>query len=285
MEVIIISNIVLKRFFSKRMLHDISRNNDELFDYVIKRYVQNPEGKTYYELIDEIYVYISKEYRTEYFYKNTLLNKLLFKNHNYNSTSVLTELPIGNAKADFIMINGKAVVYEIKTELDNLDRLQCQIEDYYRAFTEVVIVTHSDYIERAINLVPEYVGIIELTKRQALKTIRKAIIHADELDATTIFKVLRKKEFESILLRNGKTLPTGNQFIYYRQCLELLKQMSTEVLQKEMQRELKKRTEIKQVEFCLSTPEDLHFLTYFDNSLLKESEILAEKLGQFYGGQ
>ena len=44
----------------------------------------------------------------------------------------LTELPVGDSKADFIMINGRGVVYEIKTDLDNLLRLENQIRDYYR---------------------------------------------------------------------------------------------------------------------------------------------------------
>lgn len=39
----------------------------------------------------------------------------------------LTELPIGDSKADFIMINGRGVVYEIKTDLDNLNRLNSQL--------------------------------------------------------------------------------------------------------------------------------------------------------------
>ena len=264
------------------MLRDILCGDNKLFDNVVKRYVQKIEGKTYYELIDEVYAHISKEYRTEYFYKNTLLNEMLFRSRDYKSTVALTELPVGKAKADFITINGGAVVYEIKTELDNLDRLQCQIREYYKAFTEVVIVTHSGYIGKVVNLVPAYVGIIELTKWHELKTVREAAAHADELDAATIFKLLRKKEFESILLRSGRALPAVNQFIYYRQCFDLLQQMPIEVFQEEMQKELKKRVKTNQVEFCLSTPKSLRFLTYFDNHLSKEPEVLSEKMGQIY---
>ena len=50
------------------------------------------------------------------------------------------------------MINGKGVVYEIKTELDNLERLNSQIEDYYKAFTNVVIVTYEENIEKFLTL-------------------------------------------------------------------------------------------------------------------------------------
>lgn len=46
-----------------------------------------------------------------------------------NTTTALTEIAIAKSKADFVLINGKAVVYEIKTELDNLERLSAQVDD------------------------------------------------------------------------------------------------------------------------------------------------------------
>lgn len=62
---------------------------------------------------------MDKEYRNEYFYKNTIFNQLLVQKHDLYNTAALTELPIADSKADFVMINGKGVVYEIKTDLDN----------------------------------------------------------------------------------------------------------------------------------------------------------------------
>ena len=142
------SNLILKRFFSKAMLHDLlSDKQNDIFDCVIEKYVPEPQGKTYSELISDVYSYIGKEYRTEYFYKNTLLNKLMLKKHDYKKTIALTELPIANSKADFVMINGRGVVYEIKTELDNLDRINSQIMDYQKAFSEIFIVTYQENLE------------------------------------------------------------------------------------------------------------------------------------------
>ena len=85
--------------------------------------------------------------RNEYYYKNTLLNKLLLGIHSVNTTTALTEIPIAKSKADFVLINGKAVVYEIKTELDNFDRLENQINDYYTAFDHVAVVTCKENIQ------------------------------------------------------------------------------------------------------------------------------------------
>ena len=69
----------------------------------------------------------------------------------------MTEIPVGNAKPDFILINGKAVVYEIKTEFDNFDRLENQITEYYRAFNHVAIVTH----EKNVNLALEKIRLLK----------------------------------------------------------------------------------------------------------------------------
>lgn len=279
------NNLILKRFFSKTTLNDLlSQKNSNIFDCVVRRYIKNPNGKKYDELISEIYTYIGKEYRTEYFYKNTILNKLLFKKHDYRKTIALTELPVGKSKADFIMINGKGIVYEIKTELDNLERLETQIYDYYKAFKQVVIVTYNENIDKVISIVPKYVGIMELTKRHALKTIREPQNNSNYLDYYTIFKILRKHEFENILINNKLGLPDVIQFKYYNECFNLIKTMEIEKLQKEMLSQLKMRMRIETVEFCKSTPSELRFLTYFDSTFKTKSDEFEMIMKKNYGG-
>lgn len=279
------NNLILKRFFSKAVLHNLFSGNDEgIFDCVVRRYVVEPKGKPYGKLISEIYTYMDKEYRTEYYYKNTMLNKLLLKKHNYKKTIVLTELPIGNSKADFIMINGKGTVYEIKTELDNLDRINSQIEDYYKAFSEVVIVTYTDNIEKVLETVPETVGIMELTKRRALRTVRDSMEVYSKLDYYTIFKILRKYEFEYILATQGYDLPRVSQFQYYSGCFNLINKIDICVLQKLMLKELKKRMRIETVEFSIDVPEELRFLIYFDNTILDYKDTFFTTLNRIYGG-
>ena len=77
--------------------------------------------------------------------------------HSPRTTTALTEVPIGKSKADFILINGKAIVYEIKTELDNFDRLDGQMEDYYKAFSRMVVVTSEknyDNVQQSFKILP-----------------------------------------------------------------------------------------------------------------------------------
>lgn len=58
---------------------------------------------------------------------NTLLNKLLVGKHSVNTTTALAQVRIDQHIADFVMINGEGKLYEIKSELDNFDRLYDQL--------------------------------------------------------------------------------------------------------------------------------------------------------------
>ena len=139
---------------------------------MIKKYINYDSTKTNSELVSEIYNILKTEYRNEYYYKNTLLNKLLLGVHSVNTTTALTEIPIAKSKADFVLINGKAVVYEIKTELDNLERLESQINDYFKAFDHVAVVTYNENvtaIQKKIDSIGKPVGIYVLQNRGTIK--------------------------------------------------------------------------------------------------------------------
>lgn len=279
------NNLVLKRFFSKNMVHDLLLGKEErLFNYVVRRYIKDPEDKSYETLISEIYSVMNKEYRTEYYYKNTMLNKLLFKNHDYRKTIALTELPVGNSKADFVMINGKGIVYEIKTELDNLERLGGQIHDYYKAFTNVYIVTYRENLERIENTVDNSVGIMVLTKRNALKTMRKPKEYKEKLEYETIFRILRKREFEEIIKGHNMNLPQVSQFEYYTECFKLIKKIEIFELQREMLKQLKTRMKIEIAEQSIRMPDELKFLVYFDTLKQEECEKIDNILNKQFGG-
>ena len=143
----------------------IEKNNvPDSFQKCITRYVKDDQDLTYGKVISRIYSYMDNEYRNEYYYKNTLFNNLLLQKHSLLETAALTELPIANSKADFVMINGKGIVYEIKTDLDNLQRLESQIIDYYKVFKYVNVVVSKKQLEKVKEFLQETkVGIYELT--------------------------------------------------------------------------------------------------------------------------
>ena len=260
------NSILLNKFFTRNTFKQLlSEGESSAYSAVIRRYIVNDTSMTNGECISEIYHYLKTDYQNEYYYKNTLLNKLLLGIHNPRTTTALTEVPIGNSKADFILINGKAIVYEIKTALDNLDRLDGQIKDYYRAFSRVVVVTSEekyDEISQKFNNSP--VGICLLTKKGTLSTRKEPAEYCDDLSNSIMFKILRKKEYERILIKLFGSLPNVSQFEYYRACKTLFESLSTDVAYNLFIQALKLRTKIDVVEYS-SVPYELKFLVYFSD--------------------
>ena len=230
----------------------------------IRRYV-NDDNMTFGEAISCVYDYMGNNYRNEYYFKNTIFNKLLIQKHDLYKTAALTELPIGKSKADFVMINGRGIVYEIKTDLDNLLRLKNQIEDYYKIFSYVYVVVGKKQLEAVKTLFAETkTGIYELNKSGNLICRKKAKCERSNLSYEAMFGTLRKYEFESILLKHYGKLPGVNAFEYYRECLKYISKINIQTLQKDVMECLKRRTLMvieKPIE--IEVPYELRFYAYF----------------------
>lgn len=265
------------------MMHDC---NNSIYGTVVQRYVDDPEDKDNGTLISEVYRFMSKAYRNEYFYQNTLLNKLLLGKHSINTTTALTQIPISKSKADFILINGKAVVYEIKTELDTFDRLSTQLRDYYKAFNHVCVVTSENHYERAINILADTpVGIYVLTQQNTISsTLKKEpIANNSSLEYTVIFKILHKREYESILLQYYGELPTASQVFYYGECLKQFSQIPILEAYNMALKQLKKRNKILISDFE-KVPYELKSLIYFSKLSKSDWKALDSFLNKKYRG-
>lgn len=277
----------LNRFFTRNMLrHFIDRKEDRVYSSVVRRYIVDANEKNNGQLISEIYCELKKNYRNEYFYKNTLLNKLLLGVHSMNTTTALTEVSIAKSKADFILINGKAVVYEIKTELDNLERLTTQLEDYYKAFDHVAVVTYEENLgalQRLLDSINKPIGIYLLRKNGCLSTVRQPERYTNDLDGEIIFKLLRKSEYEKILVEKYGTLPNVTQFEQYSACRELFLQMPLDEAYLMVLKALKRRMKIEKEEF-VKIPYELKFLAYFMDLTIKDYKNLEMFLECKYGG-
>lgn len=278
---------ILNKIFSRNTFRRCYEEGDaKVYRQVIRRYVDYDSEKTNSELISEIYSVLKNEYRNEYYYKNTLLNKLLLGVHSVNTTTALTEIPVAKSKADFVLINGKAVVYEIKTELDNLDRLESQINDYFKAFDHVAVVTYKENIEairKKIEGIGKPVGIYVLQKRGTLKTIQEPKAYKDALDAQVLYKILRKPEYEDIILKKYGFLPEVSAFQYYSECRKLFMKIPVEESYGYVLKLLKKRTRIIK-EAYKEIPYELKFLAYFMELKTEDYKKITYFLNQPYGG-
>ena len=237
---------------------------------------------TYKSVISALYQELKLNHRNEYFYKNELLNSLLIQNGKISFCSALTELPVANSKTDMIFIdeNNVGTVYEIKTELDTLNRLESQIQDYYKAFSYIYVVTSANHLHQLEQVLEgTNVGIIELTNDNEFVYRKEAAYNANSLSHDVLFRILRKKEFESIVLKYFGKLPGVSDFVYYGTCLELLKNLDIVLFQKEGMSCLRKRNLIRDVEsFTDNVPYELSFYGYFSKKYRNKWDMLGNFL-------
>lgn len=66
-----------------------TRNVPDSLCQCIQRYVKSGD-LTYGNAISQIYSYMNNNYRNEYYYKNTIFNKLLIEKHDLYNTAALT---------------------------------------------------------------------------------------------------------------------------------------------------------------------------------------------------
>lgn len=280
---------ILTRLFSRQSLIELLNNHSSnIYNDCIDRFLRDAdvENKSNRQIIKSLYAIGEKNYRNEYFYKNTILNKILLKLHNINTTIALNEVPIGKSKADFVVINGYATLYEIKSEVDNLNRLNSQLNNYYKAFNKVYVVSYEKNKEKIIkNIKNNKVGIIILGDKNNLKIHREAKVDSSKLINQYIFNILRKSEYESLLLRYYGEIPSSTPVMQYKTCLNLANKMDTMTLYNYALDELRKRNIPHRAQFKKVVPYELKYPIYFSRLAQEEYNRLSNFLTATYGRQ
>lgn len=219
----------------------------EDLSYLVSKYLKyrdhlNEHIFTVGDFYRYIYKLLLSNYRNEYIYKNTIVNKILLGKHSLNTTTILNEFKIGKSIADLVLLNGTSKVFEIKTELDSLYRINSQISDYWKAFKNIYVVTHINLVEKFSKEIDEKIGIIALTENNTLRTIRESTSNINDLDSSIMIKCLRKGEYTNIIKNYFGEVPQTTPVKYFSTCCELFCQIPVDKLHDMMLAELKKRT-------------------------------------------
>lgn len=146
-------------------------------------------------------------HRHEYIYRAAITHKVLMGTHSLRTASMLNEFRAGSCKADLVILNGTATVYEIKSERDSLTRLANQVENYKRVFAKVNVIASEGHVEGVLATVPADVGVMCLSKHYRISTLREAINCPERICPVTVFESLRTAEAAAILKVIGVTVP------------------------------------------------------------------------------
>ncbi|OIN56314.1 sce7726 family protein [Arsenicibacter rosenii] len=183
------------------------------------------------QILSEIYNHLAKNYRSEYIYKNTIANELLINKHHISEAKLFTEFSAVQSQLDVLIVNGTTTAYEIKTELDNLERLPVQLQSYQSMFDKVYVVTHERNIEKIKGIVDDAVGILVLSGNNNIETERDAISNIHRFNIENIFSALRKNEYIDIVNTHFGYTPQVPNTKIFTECLSLFKELSTDQVQ------------------------------------------------------
>jgi len=145
--------------------------------------------------------------RDEYIYKTALTHKVLLGKHSLNTASMMSEFRVGECKADLVILNGTATVYEIKSERDSLTRLARQIDAYKKVFAKVVVIAGEAHAEEVLNSTTSDVGVLVLSKRYRISTLREASDLPERISPLSVLESIRTNEAVNILTRLGIEAP------------------------------------------------------------------------------
>lgn len=237
----------------------------------------NQRPKTLHGLIDYGYQLLVQNYRSEYVYKSTLLNDFILKNYSLDDTILLNEFRINDSIADVVLVNGTNKVFEIKTELDTLERFKSQVSDYYKSFSEVYLVTHFSVYEKYLKLIDSRVGVIIYTEDHKLKEIRRAQNVSEYLDTNTMMATLRKPEYLALVKALVGFIPEATPVFLYKECLNILLQFTPKEVQFAYCKILKKRiSEAKNIDIKENVFSNCLNYSYYNQKINKKSYITLQ---------
>lgn len=138
-----------------------------------------------------------------------LINDALLNNHFGERTikSLLTkeflrqkvvaayEIPVLKSRIDFLVLNGYSCSYEIKSGLDNLEKLHKQVNDYRQVFEFNYVVIDTKHLEKGLEIIPQSYGVWMFDRGK--KTVIRPAQRNTELNTELQLQLLTKKELNS----------------------------------------------------------------------------------------
>jgi hypothetical protein len=218
-----------------------------------------------------------KDYRHEYAYKAAITKKLLLGRHSLNTTSLVTEFRVDNCKADVAIFNGTSTAYEIKSERDNLGRLQGQVDTYKKFFAKVYVITGENHLDEILKTTPPDVGVLLLNNRFGISTRREIQDTPERVSPEVIFEAIQIRESLEILKSFGITPPQVANTEIRSAVREIFRSLDPVTTHSYMVKTLRKsRSSIPLAEILPKLPASLQAAVFSTPLKLREQTTLLE---------
>lgn len=158
---------------------------------------------------------ILKYYHNEITIKSSFINNVLLKN---NDHITIFELNSGKSRVDLCKFNGHSIAYEIKTDLDNFNRLKKQINDYLKIFEKVFVICSVSNVENIKNNIPDECGIYSYRVSNTGKYIfkkEKNAIKSNNINSKSQLELFTKLELKKLfnLKNNSSKIDSINEIL------------------------------------------------------------------------
>lgn len=140
--------------------------------------------------------------------REALVRKRLRSFRKDMDTLVLQELGLAHARVrlDVAVLNGVLHGYEIKSERDNLNRLEIQLEIYQQALQKLTFVVAERHASNVIDIAPNWCGVLVVRRgpRGGLHVeVRRKSSRNPEVNRFIMAHLLWRDEVQSILASRG----------------------------------------------------------------------------------
>lgn len=126
-------------------------------------------------------------YSGELTFKSFLVQEFISKN-----VIAAFEIRVNSSRIDFLTINGNTTSFEIKSQVDDLRKLEKQVGNYNQVFEYNYIVVDERHLSKALQILPENYG-IWIYKHSKKEIARKASANSN-LNSKAQLQLLTKKE-------------------------------------------------------------------------------------------
>ena len=177
--------------------------------------------------------------------RNSLMDKLNMQNEGHDYL-IIPEMVVcdGESRVDIAVANENLYGYEIKSDVDTLDRLEIQKQSYNRTFDKVFIVVGSKFEKIISEHVPDwwgiYVAYYDKNKEVKIKE-RKRGRKNENVSAEALLELLWREEVATLLKQYGvKSISGKNRRILRKMAID---NIPFEIIRNYTRETLKSRTE------------------------------------------
>ncbi len=122
------------------------------------------------------------------------IKHFLFNEFAKQNVTAAFEIRVNSSRVDFLAINGDSKSFEIKSSLDNLQKLKKQSNDYARAFEFNFVVVDEKHVKKSIEILPPHYGVWSYNR--CSKQVFRVASSSTHLDPEFQLTLLTKRELE-----------------------------------------------------------------------------------------